>query len=79
MNENRAVGVMTVLVTLPGLAWAWNDYRNGTARLMLFSRMRHAVSASREADPRRFWAYTAFNALLLGLLLLGGAILMVKP
>lgn len=78
MNENRAVGLMTVLVTLPGLAWAWNDFRNGTVRLLLFSRMRSAVSMRREADPLRFWVYTAFNILLLALLLVGGATLMVK-
>lgn len=79
MNENRAVGLMTVLVALPGLAWAWRDYRDGRARLMLFSRMRQSVVTTRDADPRRFWAYTAFNLLLLGLLVLGGLFLMVKP
>lgn len=79
MNENRAVGLMTMLVALPGLAWVWQDYRGGTARLMLFSRMRRSVAITRDADPRRFWTYTAFNVLLLGLLVLGGAILMVKP
>lgn len=79
MNENRAVGLMLVLVTLPGLAWAWNDYRSGSVRLMLFSRMRSAVRADRADDPRRFWAYTLFNAALFALMLVSGVFLMVKP
>lgn len=79
MSEDRAVGLMVLLVMLPGLAWALGDYRSGTARLMLFSRMRNSVSADRESSPRRFWGYTVFNALLFALMLAGGLLLMVKP
>ena len=78
MTENHAVGLMTLLVTLPGWAWAWSDYREGTVRLILFSRRRSSALATRKSDPARFRAYIAFNTLLLALLMFGGIILMVK-
>ena len=78
MTDNHTVGLMTLLVTLPGWAWAWSDYREGGVRLILFSRMRRSALATRKSDPARFRAYIAFNTLLLALLMLGGIILMVK-
>ncbi|MAC59487.1 MAG: hypothetical protein CMH85_14695 [Novosphingobium sp.] len=80
MNDSRLVGLLLILATLPGLAWIWSDYRGGNVRLMLFSRMRSPIRASRKDDPQRFWAYLGFNILLFALMAAGGLYLMVvKP
>ncbi|MCJ2186624.1 hypothetical protein [Novosphingobium beihaiensis] len=79
MNDNRLVGLLLVLAALPGLAWAWSDYRSGTVRLVLFSRRCGANLVHREADPRRFCACLGFNVLLFALMVAGGVFLMVKP
>ncbi|KHK89970.1 DUF2542 family protein [Novosphingobium malaysiense] len=80
MNDSGLVGMLLILATLPGLLWAWNDYRSGNVRLMLFSRMRSPVRARREIDPQRFWAYLGFNILLFALMLAGGLyLILVKP
>lgn len=61
MNENRLVAVMALAILAPGIIWAIRDFRAGKVRLMLFSRRRSTVETVRADDPRKFWAYTAFN------------------
>ncbi len=61
MNENRLVAVLALAIFVPGAIFALRDFRKGRARLMLFSRARSKVEAGREENPRKFWAYTAFN------------------
>lgn len=79
MNENRLVAVLALAILAPGFAWAWQDYRAGQVRLMLFSRRRSTIAVRREVDPRRFWAYSAFNLLLCSIVAVFAVLLMFKP
>jgi hypothetical protein len=79
VNDNRLVAVLALAVLAPGFVWAWRDYREGHVRLMVFSRRRSTVAVSRADDPRRFWAYTAFNLVLCGIVAVFAVLLMFKP
>ncbi|WP_395391652.1 hypothetical protein WBP07_13185 [Novosphingobium sp. BL-8A] len=68
MNENRLVAVLALAVLVPSALWAVRDFREGKARLLLFSRARSKVETTLAENPRKFWGYSAFNlAVCLGL------------
>ncbi|WP_260926911.1 hypothetical protein [Novosphingobium sp. 9] len=79
MNDNRLVALMVLLILVPGFVIAWNDWRNGRVRLLLFSRMRSGIRADRETDPRKFRLYTAANVALIVLVTVGCVALFFKP
>nr|WP_086491221.1 hypothetical protein [Novosphingobium panipatense] len=61
MNENRLVAVLALAIFVPGALYALRDFREGRARLMLFSRARTKVETTLAENRRKFWGYTAFN------------------
>lgn len=79
MNDNRLIAVLALAIFVPGVIWAWRDYREGHVRLMLFSRRRSTVAVRREADPRKFWTYTAFNVVVCTVVAVFAALLFFKP
>jgi hypothetical protein len=79
MNDNRLIAVLALAIFVPGVIWAWRDYRDGQVRLMLFSRRRTTVATRREDDPRRFMAYTAFNFALCAVVAVFAVLLFFKP
>jgi hypothetical protein len=79
MNDNRLIAILALLIFVPGVIWAARDYREGHVRLMLFSRRRSTVAVRRADDPRKFWAYTAFNALVCGVVAVFAVLLFFKP
>ncbi|MFC0204502.1 hypothetical protein [Novosphingobium soli] len=79
MNENRLIAVLALAIFVPGVLWAWRDYREGHVRLMLFSRRRSTVAVRRQDDLRRFMMYTAFNALLCVVVAVFAVLLFFKP
>jgi hypothetical protein len=79
VNENRMIAVLATVLLLPALVWAVQDYRAGKVRMMLFSRRRSSVETRREDDPRRFWAYTAFNVLVCAVVAVFAVLLFFKP
>lgn len=79
MNENRLMAVLALAIFVPGALFALRDFREGKARLMLFSRARNPILTSKDADPRKFALYTAFNALLCAVVALFAVLLFFKP
>lgn len=79
MNENRLLGVLALAIVFPGVVFAVEDFREGRARLMLFSRARSKVETTRAENPRRFWIYTAFNLALVAVVVVFAVLLFFKP
>ncbi|KQM21569.1 hypothetical protein [Novosphingobium sp. Leaf2] len=79
MNENRMIAVLALVLLTPGLIWALGDFRAGKVRMMLFSRRRSTVETYRDTDPRRFWAYTAFNLAVCAVVGVFAMLLFFKP
>jgi hypothetical protein len=79
VNENRLMAVLALAIFVPGALWAYRDWREGRARLMLFSRARVKVETTRAGNPRKFAIYTAFNALLCAVVAVFAVLLFFKP
>ncbi|PNU02469.1 hypothetical protein [Novosphingobium guangzhouense] len=79
MNENRLMAVLALAIFVPGALFAFRDFREGRARLMLFSRARNPIIATKAADPRKFTLYTAFNGALCAVVALFAVLLFFKP
>ncbi|AXB77556.1 hypothetical protein V474_18505 [Novosphingobium barchaimii LL02] len=79
MNDNRLIAVLALAIFVPGVIWAWRDYREGRARLMLFSRRRSTMETRRADDPRKFWTYTAFNVAICAVVAVFAVLLFFKP
>lgn len=61
MNENRLFAVLALAILVPSALWALRDFREGRARLMLFSRGRSKMETSLAENSRKFWGYSVFN------------------
>ncbi|MFC3212925.1 MULTISPECIES: hypothetical protein [Novosphingobium] len=79
MNENRLMAVLALAIFVPGAVWAWQDFRAGKARLMLFSRARVKIETMRADNPRKFAIYTAFNFALCAVVAVFAVLLFFKP
>ncbi|MEE4454503.1 hypothetical protein [Novosphingobium resinovorum] len=79
MNDNRLVAVLALVIFVPAALFAFRDWREGKARLMLFSRARSKVETSRAADPRKFALYTLFNVALCAVVAVFAVLLFFKP
>lgn len=79
MNENRLMAVLALAIFVPGALFALRDWREGKARLMLFSRARSKVETTRAENPRKFALYTAFNAALCAVVAVFAVLLFFKP
>lgn len=79
MNENRLMAVLALAIFVPGALFAFRDWREGKARLMLFSRARTPVRTTRDENPRKFAIYTAFNVALCAVVAVFAVLLFFKP
>lgn len=79
MNENRLMAVLAFVIFVPAAIFAFRDWREGKARLMLFSRARNPIVTTKAADPRKFALYTAFNVALCGIVAIFAVLLFFKP
>lgn len=61
MNENRLVAILACLILVPSALWALRDFREGKAKLLLFSRARSKIETTLADNPTKFWRYSAFN------------------
>lgn len=78
MNDNRLAAVLALALAIPAMIWAFRDFREGRARLMLRSRRsRHEIL--RETDPAKFRRYTAINAILCAIVVVFAVLLFFKP
>ncbi|TCM19018.1 hypothetical protein EDF56_104553 [Novosphingobium sp. PhB165] len=79
MNDARVAGIMALAVLLYSVWLTVQDWREGKARLLIFSRRRNPVSIERATDPRRFQHYCAFNAAVYLVGIAGSLYLIIKP
>jgi len=61
VNENRVMAALAMVILVPSALWALRDFREGKAKLLLFSRARSKVETTLADNPRKFWGYSAFN------------------
>jgi hypothetical protein len=78
VNDNRLAAGLALLVAVPAMVWAVRDFREGRQRLLIASR-RSRVEVARADDPRRFWRYTAINAIACGVIVVFAVLLFLKP
>lgn len=73
------MAVLTLIIFVSAAFMAWRDYREGKARLLVFSSRRSTVETRREDNPRKFFLYTAFNFALCAFVAVFAVLLFFKP
>jgi hypothetical protein len=74
--DRRFAALLTLMVVIPGAVMTLRDFRDGRSRLWLSGGI-VPLQASRDASPLFFWAYTALNVVVCGLLAVAGAAILV--
>jgi len=78
VNDNRLAAGLALLIAVPAMVWAIRDFREGRARLLIASR-RSRTETTRAENPKRFWRYTAVNAVACGVIVVFAVLLFFKP